>query len=461
MHEDVKTFAALSVCSFDRAQLLRWKWSEVAGDGNCWWHACAAVLRNTWMSVKNAALPFVSTKHLGQYYPKIDLGEIQVHHRPNGVFADETMLLATALSADMRIVVFDEENSLLYNIEPHGATKCAAFKLVGEHYSPLQNAQLETFAQWVDQQPWAWTPMFKNQSKQPRLLGGSGSHSLSSIKLRPYRSGVAALRWDKNDDLDEPDIPELPSAWRAKVANAQGLRTALPQLLADEPDCCLCSETNIPKSDLPDTDAACREYGYTAVHCAAPPSGLTLLIKQPLRAVQLDAPEDLQTWVSKGRVMACSLLQPTGDLLSVIVGIYVPAGYYKYQDTRVQVDKLWQDVANWVRAMGNVPLILAGDWNAHWKDHLPVRDLVDSGTLADLMELMEAAPRRATFGQSGVLDHILASPHLIQKLTAASTSDITFPADHCALECSFSMEPSGVRGWPRLRYANPQTSQNL
>ena len=103
-------------------------------------------------------------------------------------------------------------------------------------------------------------------------------------------------------------------------------------------------------------------------------------------------------------------------------------------------------MAEWTKQIGNVPLVIAGDWNDHWHNHLPVRDLID-------LELMESQLRKATYGGQTVLDHALLSPHLMQKITKAVTSDISFPVDHCALEFAFDCEPSDIAHWPRLRYA--------
>ena len=250
--------------------------------------------------------------------PKTNLLEIQSHHRASGVYADEVLLLATALAGGIHIIVFDEANQLIYNIMPTTVTKCAIFKLTDEHYSPLQVDYMGQASAWYQKQPWAWTKMFKNHPPR-RLAGGSGCHAYSSIRLKPYRSGAVALEWKGDmDQMEEGDKPAMDKQWNLKVVNAQGLSTALPHILADEPSCCVCSETNMPRADKPDTDAAGQEHGYMAIHSIAPYSGVSILVRAPYRVIEIDVPAPLQQWATKGGIIAGSILLPEGDLVAMI-----------------------------------------------------------------------------------------------------------------------------------------------
>ena len=432
----------------------KWAWKDVLGDGNCYWHACSVAASVPWTQIKEVALQSVEDETLQHLYHHVNLADHRNKHQTDGVYADEIMLLATALAGGVHVIVLDVDSGLLYNIQPDVIKKVAIFKLQKEHYEPLEPDRTSEFMKWFEKQKWDWVAMFKD--KHPiRLLGGSGTHALSAKLLRPYRSGAVAMdwneEWDPHHAEHEPDVECRD--WTLTTVNVQGIRTALPTLLADETEVMVCTETNMPKSDLRDVTAACWEHGYESQHWVAPHSGIAVLCKKPFHLHVIDLPDCLQMWTSQGRLAAMRLLDCMGSLLAVLVVAYIPAGFYKNVHSKQQVDLMWENVKNWVTGLGDVPLIITGDLNDHWINHGHLQDLVNGGMLVDAIEKYEGSDRKPTFGQSAVLDHILTSPHLMQLSKTAYTTQVPYPADHRAVVAKFSSPCPTLQSWPRLRYA--------
>ena len=264
-----------------------WRWLTAKGDGNCYWHACSTMMRSPWREIKSSALRHTQDALLAEQCPKLDLQEIQSLHAADGYFADEVMLLATAVAYQARILVVDVQNTMLYDIQAENPMMCLIFRLEGQHYVPLMEEQRKDFVSWVDDGDWAWAQMFQS-NKQPRLKGGhqARSHSLSSIRLRPFRSGLMAVKWHEQAHDDDIEYKPMPDKITLKAVNAQGLRTSLASILLESPDICICSETNVPQADIRELDEACKEQDYAAVHKVAQYAGVSLLVKRPLTVVE-------------------------------------------------------------------------------------------------------------------------------------------------------------------------------
>ena len=72
-----------------------------------------------WSQVKDKALTSVDDPLLYKLYPHVNLVQHRAKHQHDGVYADEVLLLATALAGGAHVIVFDIDNKLLYSIKPN------------------------------------------------------------------------------------------------------------------------------------------------------------------------------------------------------------------------------------------------------------------------------------------------------------------------------------------------------
>ena len=448
-------------------------WQNVPADGNCFWHVCAKRWNLEWSQIKTAAFQHLKQPAVQDLYPSVKMDEYISAKGEQGAYADEIAVMACALAMRARIAILDIDQDSIYSVAASAHTRRVVMQLKAEHYQMLDKTQEQAYIDQIDSASLDWSPMHKKRklshheagkdqgpAKRLSALGlKGGGLSISGQYYKVYHHGYLA----HPDTYCRPD-EEGPAAdsphegadnCSLTVYNAHGLRAKLGAVLSHPADLPVVTETLVPDSALKDLDASLLEQGWRAIHSPAAKAGVTIMARAGYALQKVPLPQELHRWEQQGRLAAVRVIGPNHQLVAVVAAVYVVTNYGAYQQIRDEVNDMWHNVAKWIVSCGDIPLILAGDFNAPWTMVEVLDQLVHTGRLIDVHQALEAEPRAPTFKSGSVIDHVLISPAMQRLATSARTSRDPWPDDHHELSCCFQLAQSDILDWPRLQVPRP------
>ena len=267
-----------------------------------------------------------------------------------------------------------------------------------------------------------------------------GTHNVSA-----YSNLIGGARLEELDD-EAQAAPQ--TQFLLMMANVESLNTQLEQVLGYEvhdnyPSAIFVNEHRLTQQRQQQLQAQLRDEGI-AIHCTPAATGTTrkaggvAVLTRPGTRFVPESNNDMEPWITKGRMMAGRLHDTHNRLLCYVLVLYgVPDPSHNQQEST----ELLAAAEAYIAPRRRQPLAVVGDFNVNVWECPRTLQWLTSGLLIDALHLCHGQ-RRPTHTQGGCLDHILISERLVARLGGAEQDrDRIFPT-HDILHMTLQRAPA-------------------
>ena len=289
----------------------------------------------------------------------------------------------------------------------------------------------------------------KLQSGRPEVLsGGAGRQACGD--QRPWQQDITID--DIGDQADRPGEDTTPVVHVA-TANVNSMTPHIDQL-CDLADVVVIAGTRVQAVNVGSVRRLLAKKGFECSLRAEAQGGIlgtghegvAVMVRKPMRVCPVVLPNELQEWVSRGRLDIVQVQPTSGPLLTV-------CAHYGYPDWRTNEEhaqaerQLISSLAEW-KAKNNVQyFLMAGDFNATSADGVYGQAIYEMQLHDPFVgpDGQRAPTYRNPVGASHI-DHLLIDAYLSPHVRASRLEE-TFETHHkpLVLECAFPEEDQVVQ----------------